>query len=375
MMRHRSKERPEWRRRVEADGLVFHTGTTPYWCETAHYEFRSDEIDMIETATGELQAMCLQAVEHVVARDRFSELKIGRDAAALVRESWRAKRSSLYGRFDLSYGNGNPPKLLEYNADTPTSLLEASVIQWRWLEDMFPHADQFNSIHESLVARWTELRPTLPPHVHFASVDDVEDVMTVAYLQDTAQQAGIDGTSLFVGDIGWDGAQFVDTEGTEIHALFKLYPWEWLVAETFGTHIARNHLQWLEPAWKMVLSNKGILAILWELFPESPYLLETHLEPTQEMQTWGFVKKPLLSREGANVTISAGLFGTDERSGGAYGDEGFVYQAVAKLPDFNGRHPVIGSWVVGDQAVGMGIRESQSLITDNRSQFVPHVIR
>jgi hypothetical protein len=96
----------------------------------------------------------------------------------------------------------------------------------------------------------------------------------------------------------------------------KLYPWEWLVAETFGSHVARNHVEWLEPAWKMVLSNKRILAILWELFPDSPYLLETHREPTQEMQTWGFVKKPLLYREGANVTISAGLFGTDETLSG-----------------------------------------------------------
>ncbi len=99
--------------------------------------------------------------------------------------------------FDFAYHGVHPPKLLEYNADTPTSLLEAAVVQWYWLEDTFPRCNQFNSIHERLIARWAELTPYLPERrIDFCSMDDVEDGMTVTYLMDTAQQAGLT-SSLF----------------------------------------------------------------------------------------------------------------------------------------------------------------------------------
>lgn len=72
--------------------------------------------------------------------------------------SWNEEPPAIYGRFDLAYDGIHPPKLLEYNADTPTALLEASVVQWYWLQDVFPKDDQFNSIHEHLVAKWKELK-------------------------------------------------------------------------------------------------------------------------------------------------------------------------------------------------------------------------
>ena len=89
----------------------------------------------------------------------------------------------------------------------------------------------------------------------------------------------------------------------------------------------------------------------------------------------GYVKKPLLSREGANISIEA-RDGTQFKTGGDYGEEGFIYQVFAPLPNFGSSerplYPVIGSWIVGDMAAGIGIREAESLITDNTSRFVPH---
>ena len=224
----------------------------------------------------------------------------------LICRAWDGEPPSVYGRFDLIYDGSGPPKLLEFNADTPTALLEAAVTQWHWLKDVDPKADQFNSIHERLVAKWRELKGYLKGKVlHVSCVESVEDEITCAYMADCADQAGIKTRFLYVHDIGWDeGRQvFTDPDEREITDLFKLYPWEWLAAETFAEHLpaVEKKMNWIEPVWRMLWSNKALLAILWELFPQSPYLLPAHLGSPQELGT--YVQKPLLSREGQNVTI------------------------------------------------------------------------
>jgi len=214
--------------------------------------------------------------------------------------------------------------------------------------------------------------------VHFAVMPDAEDEATVAYLRDTAQQAGLETVQLGVNEIGWDGAarEFVDAADEPIRCVFKLYPWEWMIHEEFGKNLSlsRARMQWIEPAWKMVLSNKGILPILWERHPGHPNLLPAYRDEVLFTEADAYVVKPLLSREGANVRIVS-PWHAQAQTGGDYGEEGFVYQEYAPLPDFGGARPVIGSWIIGDAPAGMGIREADGPITDNLSRFVPHIIR
>jgi glutathionylspermidine synthase len=366
--------RPDWQGRVEEAGLVWHSNDRPYWNESACYRFTAREIEELESATNQLGAMTLRAAEHIVENRLYERLKIPAGAIPLIEKSWHAEPPSLYGRFDLAYDGTGPPKLLEYNADTPTSLLEAAVVQWYWLRDTAPHADQFNSLHERLIAVWKELAPALPGrHVDFCSLDDLEDGITVTYLQDTAGQAGISTSRFPIQQIGWNGSGFVGPDDRPLSAIFKLYPWEWMIGEEFGRHLTCTPTLWIEPAWKMLLSNKAILPLLWELYPGHPNLLESRLDGPGAMKFW--VRKPLLGREGANVTmIRPESTVTTE---GIYGDESFVYQDLARIADFDGKYPVIGSWVVGHEpensAAGIGIRESDTPITDNFSQFVPHL--
>jgi glutathionylspermidine synthase len=377
MRRIASEPRRDWQRRVEEVGLVYHTqGTTPYWDESAHYRLTSDEVEVLERATNELHALCLAAVQHVIDADRFAELHIPELGAALVRQSWEAEPPALYGRFDLSFDGVRPPKMLEYNADTPTSLLEAAVVQWYWLQDVAPKKDQFNSIHERLIAAWTDLAPHLGgPLLHVAAMDDWEDAITAAYVRDTAEQAGVRTRQLPVADIGWNASRgrFVDAEEVAIDAAFKLYPWEWMLHEEFGAQLLASSAttRWIEPAWKMVLSNKGILPILWELNPGHPNLLAARFGDPGEMRD--YARKPLLSREGANVTLVTANRPPETGPDGGYGEEGFVYQELAPLPNLGGRRPVIGSWVIQGESAGIGIRESDSALTTNTSRFVPHL--
>jgi glutathionylspermidine synthase len=326
-----------------------------------------------------MHRLCIEAAEAVIREKRYAELAIPPAAVPLIEQSWEADAPSLYGRFDFSYDGTGEPRMLEYNADTPTSLVEAAVAQWFWLEERFPGGDQFNRLHEALVETWTELKPhLLDGTVHFSSLQDVEDEATIVYLRDTAQQAGLRTVQLGVQDIGWDAANgwFVDVDGAPIRCMFKLYPWEWMVHEEFGAHLGAtvDRMQWMEPAWKMLLSNKGILPILWERNPGHPNLLPAYRDEFMFRQgVDAYVVKPLLSREGANVRIVS-PWHPAAASGGDYGEEGFVYQEYAPLPEMDGQRPVIGSWIIGQEPAGMGIRESSGPITDNLSRFVPHRI-
>ena len=370
MRREKREPRPNWRQRCEEAGFFFHSMGGAYWDESAAYRFSSAEIDHIEAVSAEMHQLCLKAADEAVRARRFAEFAIPETFHDLVAQSWREREPSLYGRFDFSWNGEGEPKLLEYNADTPTSLLEASVVQWQWLEDVQKDADQFNSLHEKLIARLKTLQPAAGGGVlNLTCVkDNDEDLGNVEYLRDCALQAGWDARRIDIEDIGWDGAHFVDNEERPIATLFKLYPWEWLAREEFGRHLLTRPAALIEPAWKMLLSNKALLVLLWELNYGHPNLLPSYFTP----QKFGadYVKKPLLSREGANVTIRSRS--VVRQQPGGYGGEGFVYQSVAPLPAFDGRYPVIGAWIVGEEAAGIGIREDNSPITRNSSRFLPH---
>jgi glutathionylspermidine synthase len=384
MQRLACAERDDWRLTADQTGFDFHTiDGARYWDERACYAFTLDEIErQIETPTGEIDAMCLELVasavddEHILRR-----LKIGETFWPLISESWHRDEASLYGRIDLCFDGRGPAKLLEYNADTPTSIFEAAVFQWTWLEQAIErriipsHADQFNSIHERLIEAWKKLGEGRRLHLA-GTTENAEDAGTLAYLEDTARQAGLATTLIDVEDIGWrDGAGFVDLDDGLMEFVFKLYPWEWMFHDAFGERLAQARTRWVEPPWKAILSNKGILPLLWEMFPDHPNLLPAYFEddPNAEKLGASFVRKPLYSREGANITlISEGVTVADQA--GPYGAEGFIRQALSPLPNFSNQYPVLGSWLVDHIPCGLSIREDETPVTGNASRFLPHII-
>jgi glutathionylspermidine synthase len=377
-------ERDDWRLTAEETGFEFHTiDGERYWDERAYYAFTLDEIEhQIEGPTAEIDAMCLELVACAVDDEEYLlRLKIPEAFWPLVSESWYRDEASLYGRLDLSFDGRGPAKLLEYNADTPTSIFEAAVFQWTWLEQAIERhiipaqADQFNSIHERLIEAWKELGEGR--HLHLTgTTENPEDAGTLAYLEDTARQAGLGTTLIDIEDIGLrDDGSFVDLDDRAIELAFKLYPWEWMFHDAFGERLAKAPTRWIEPPWKAVLSNKGILPLLWEMFPDHPNLLPAYFEDDPNAASLGasFVRKPLYSREGANVAlVSEGM--TVVRQEGPYGAEGFIRQALARLPNFSGQYPVVGSWLINHAPSGLSIREDETPVTGNTSRFLPHAI-
>ena len=384
MQRIACSERDDWRETAEACGFDFHTiDGERYWDERAYYAFSLDEIEQkIEAPTGEIDAMCLELVGRAIRdEDYLKRLKIPETFWPLIAESWERDERSLYGRLDLSFDGSGPAKLLEYNADTPTSIFESAVFQWNWLEQAMERriipkaADQYNSIHERLIATWNELGRGR--HLHLTgTTGSEEDLGTLTYLEDTAIQAGLTTTIIDIEDIGWrDEGGFVDLTGRDIELVFKLYPYEWMFRDAFGVRLKDAPTRWIEPPWKAVLSNKGILPLLWEMFPGHPNLLPAYFEDDPRACELGasYVRKPLYSREGANVElVSNGVPFAEQQ--GPYGAEGFVRQALAPLQSFSQQFAILGSWLVGHTPCGLSIREDSSPITGNNSRFLPHAI-
>lgn len=381
-------ERTNWRAYAEEVGFKFHTfDGEPYWDETAYYQFSLQQIEHdLEGPTEELHQMVMDMVGDITrSEEMLTLLNIPRDFWSYVWNSWNKGQPHLYGRMDLVYNGSGPAKLLELNYDTPTSLFETGFFQWVWLEDQIKagilpaHADQFNSLQDKLEQAFAEL--PLPKPFYFASVrESVEDKGTVDYLMDIATQAGVDARYIAIEDLGELQGQLMDLDNQPINGLFKLYPWEFMLQEEFARVVVSSDTQIIEPGWKMLLSNKGILPLLWQRYPDHPNLLPAFFEtPKSEPMGAGWVRKPLFSREGANVDLIMES-GEKMSAQGPYGDGRYIRQAFHALPKFRDEYrnadtyAMLGSWIVGDSAAGICIREDATLITKDSSRFLPHII-
>ena len=375
-----------WQKLAEDYGFHFHTMYgKPYWDESAYYQFSLKQIEQdLEAPTEELHQMCLHVVDKVLADEQLlQKFCIPESYWDFVASSWKQKAPSLYSRLDLAYNGKGPAKLYENNADTPTSLYETGFWQWLWLEDKVNNysvprtADQFNSLQEKLVLRFQTLKSLRTQEVfHIACCkESEEDRGTVQYLEDCAQEAGLQTAFVFIEDIGKNQeGQLTDLDNKVITWMFKLYPWEFMFRESFGELLPQGKTHWLEPPWKAILSNKALLPVLWQLFPDHPNLLPAYFEnDPKRSELKNVVRKPIFAREGANIRLDlAGV--TLESSDGPYGEEGFIYQAYHPLPKFGDSYTLIGSWLVDDKAAGISVREDHSRITQDLSRYLPHVI-
>lgn len=384
--------RREWRRRLEEElGFYFHTiGGAPYWDESASWRFTTAEIDLLDDLAVDLYQKILTVCDEAVDQGRLAELGIPPMATAAVTESWRRFRagagdSPLYGRFDFAWTGDGSPILLEFNGSVPTSLYESAVVQWDWLQQIAPDADQFNSLQEELVQRWAEKALELDGRiVHFTAQACEEDQATAAYMQTLALEAGLRTKSVALDAIAYDSGDggFYDGDGVRIDALWTLYPPEWMIQDQFGaallTAVSARRLILMEPLWRL-MTAKGILPQLWARWPDHPALAPAFFTPDGFAAGDEIVAKPLWGREGDGVEIVT--LGPDKRpaqrlAGGGTrfaGAEGWVFQRRVPLAPAPGGHAVLGVWMVGERACGLGMREDAGQITTNASRFLPHL--
>jgi glutathionylspermidine synthase len=379
-------ERPNLKEAAAEHGFEYkdEKGVTG-WNENAYYQFSLDQIEgEIESPTQEIEEMCFQVVDRAINDSSvLDRLCIPEDFWDYIANSWNNSEKNLIGRMDFSYGTGDVAKLLEYNADTPTTLYESAVFQWEWLEQVIEqglvpdNSEQLNDIHESIVEAFSNFK--IETLTHFACNQKIEDDKgTIDYIKECAQEAGVESCSLGMEDIGLDDQErLTDVDNHIITTLVKLYPWEWIMGEAFGQYVPACGVKFIEPPWKAILSNKGLLPLLWGMFEGHPNLLPAFFEDdpgaVDFMNDGDYVGKPMLSRQGANIEIVQGGK-TLCHSEGPYADSARIIQGFHPLPKFENNYPLIGCWVVASKAVGLCIREDNTLITGQDAQIVPHII-
>ena len=387
MLLHKSTPREDYISALEGIGMYYHTtpsasGPVPYWTEDHFYEISPSEVEAIEVATETLHQQCVQTVRAVIdaGPEYLRNYELPPTAHKAIELSFN-NDPTLCGRFDFAFDSQNI-KLLEYNADTPTGILEASIAQWDWLEAVYPQYDQFNSLHERLVKRIGELASKLNLQTfHVSAVangDKVEEEWSTAeYIKECAQLAGLQTFEVELADVMYDtqSRRFFDPEGNTISALYKLYPWENMMYEPFFEVIRTQatSISFFEPPWKAIISNKAFLVDLYKTFPDSPYVLPASFNPADLPQASSWVSKPLWGREGDGVSVRTPLAIFDNPQG-ATGSGPKVYQEYVKLPDLGYGNVVLGSWVVGQSSAGVCFRESDSLVTDYYARCAPHLI-
>ena len=309
--------RPGWEQTIDEEGLTYSIdfpGDTHYWNEYAAYVFTPDEMDSIRAQSEQIHKMCLNAVEYM-ASGAFGTLGLPEPAFQLAIESWNQQDPDFYGRFDFTYSGipGDPLKLLEYNADTPTGIIEAAICQKTWYQQQRLDAQGYGhwgEIGEAFTERWRQIfAAETTPQLHLAHVNESidpyqEDYNNVWLIAHAAQLAGVKTKLIPIDEIIFneDTKSWSDADGKPINNLFKLYPWEDLVTDSesgydkllFAYHGSIR--RWVEPAWKMFLSNKLLLAALWEMYPNHPNLVPAYAGRSGGLTNW--VRKPIFGRAG-----------------------------------------------------------------------------
>jgi len=348
------------------------------------------EAEAYYTAANTLYEMFIEAAQHVIDNNLYTELGIPANLIRMIEQSWDRDDWHLYGRFDLAGGiDGHPIKLIEFNADTPTSLYETSIVQWALLKanDM-DESQQFNNIHSMLQENFRRLishdddadfaENYAKEKFLFSSIRDLtEDERTVRYLQHAAHEAGLFTDFSFLDETGFVEKQGVFNKDHQLADFwFKLFPWEDIAADELElTHILetiseRDSTRIINPAYTLLFQSKGIMKILCDLYPDSPYLLQTSFEP---LPNTAQVEKKLFGREGANMRVLDAEGNVTAETKGDYAQHKSVYQEYVPFPqDGQGRHYQAGVFYIWE-ACGLGFRRGD-IILDNMSKFVGHIV-
>jgi glutathionylspermidine synthase len=349
---------------------------------------RKKEAEAYGSAAEKLYEMFIEAGQHVIDNNLFATLGIPQNITELIRYTWEDDRSlHLYGRFDLSGGiNGQQIKLIEFNADTATCIPETAVVQWAHLRsNKLDDSLQFNTLYETLATNFRRLKgmnQDLAPTLLISSMrDNPEDDTNVTVLGEAAKEAGFEVAYQYIEDVEFspDEGIFVENEQGEFYQYnfwFKLVPWEYIaydepeLADTLTQIVKKRKAVIINPAYTLLFQSKGILKVLWDLYPYHPLLLETDHEPLHHKT---YVEKVMFGREGANVRIVDSSGRVIHEKAGDYGDYGKIYQEYTEfMKDASGNYYQAGVFFAYEPC-GLGYRKGGAII-ENTAQFVGHLI-
>ena len=387
-----TKIKPLKPEQLEELGFTWHTDSdeSRYISDTL-VNITHDEAEAYYEAANEIYDMYAKAAEHVIENNLFFELGIPFNLIDAIKKSWESDvHWHIYSRFDFAGGvEGKQIKLLEFNADTPTSLFETALLQWGLLKsNNMDESEQFNNVYEAIKENFKRLITLFDDtelfderydgwKILFSSIaGNDEEEATTRLLQQIATDAGFNTGFEYLGDVKFDEDGIYDRDDNQYEYWFKLYPWEDIATDepelaTMLTTIMQNQRAIiLNPAYTLLFQSKGMLKILYDLFPDSPYLLKTSFEPLKGIK---HVQKSVFGREGANVAIVDTDGTILQEEDGPYKNHKKIYQEYVELTrDSSGAKYQAGVFFAYEGA-GVGFRKGGEIL-NNMSKFVGHVL-
>jgi glutathionylspermidine synthase len=378
--------------KLEELGFTWHTDNDgSKYVSDQLVQITQEEAEAYYTAGNELYDMYVEAAEYVIENDLFFEIGIPFNLVETIKKSWENDvHWHIYSRFDLAGGvDGKPIKLIEFNADTPTSLVESALLQWALLQhNNMDDEKQFNTIYESIANNFKRLITLFDDtaafderydgwKILFSSISkNDEEEATTRLLQQIATDAGFNTSFEYLENTHFDENGIYDSNENNYEYWFKLYPWEDIavdepeLATTLTNIINKQKAIILNPAYTLLFQSKGMMKILCDLFPDSPYLLKTSFEPLKDIKQ---VEKTVFGREGANSKIIEANGSISSQIEGPYDNYKKVYQEYVEFPkDSKGSKYQAGVFFAYE-ACGLSYRKGGEIL-DNMSKFVGHSI-
>jgi len=379
LRRVRIRPRPDWTDQADHLGYTYYRNDdgSNAWREDVRYEFDHAALSLIAKTAESLHRLCLELLADIIPRPGgLDAFHIPRAAQDVVRDSWYRGDPFLLGRFDLAWGDGQP-KLIEYNADTPATLPESTLMQTAWHVECGDTHAQAPLDSAAIVDRLTALYKGghLDRVVHIVPYpDNLEDIVHARFYERWVAQAGLEPIHCALRDLEISTGGQLLYQGVIVRSMIRMYPWELMFRDEGVRHLRSCKCHFLNPPWTSLLSNKALLPALWERFPGHPNLLEASTSPDRlrVVPPDFVVEKPIHARGGENIRIldSNGVLHAE---GGSYGDYPKIYQKFADHR-IDGVTASIGAWIIGKRFGGVTMRESADTVIRHSSPIVPHIV-
>jgi len=352
----------------------------------------------IERASKELHLMFTHATQAVLNDDVLLErFNIPRCLWPRLRRSWEKRRGQVItGRFDFCLSERGL-KVYEYNVDSASCHMEAGRVQGEWARHfgVTEGDDAGGSLEDLLAEAWSQAG--VSGVLHIMQDHDEEETYHAQFMRAAAERAGLACRVIRgLAGLGWnEQGEIVDAEGEPIRFVWKTWAWETALDQIRGeceeddampvlrtaqdAHPAprlvdvllRPEVTVFEPFWTLIPSNKAILPVLWQIFPDHPYLLQSGFELTDTLAASGYVSKPIAGRCGLNISLVDRNDRVLTETSGRFDAQDLVYQELWKLPEVDGYRVQVCAFTVLGRYAGACLRADRSLIITKSSDCLP----
>ena len=351
------------------------------------------ELNAFLEATKAVNRLGIEAAQLVASRNDWETAGIPKIARNLVKYSLEnSLENHLIGRYDFAGGlEGEPIKLLEFNADTCSLICESVYIQdiYHKQESRKLSGSPFNALVDGLARKFRHIlhhNPSKEPTLLISTLGNEEDMLNVRAIEKAAYFAGFENVVHEVVEkviFSPDEGIFVEDENGEYPRFdfwYKFMPWE-LIAyeeeelwETLENIITNQLCVVLNPAYTMLLQSKAIMKYMYDLAPNLPHILKTSFQES-DFPDRRFVRKPIFGRMGDNIAFYQGGQQPEYETEGEHGQYPVVYQELATFNEDREEHRYQPSIYWTGEGSGLCFRRQDDLIIDDDAEFVGHVVK